>query len=306
MLDLTRRALFKFCAAAAFGRAADLLEIERITGGTRNSETHVRHYRVRAIVTLLGVPLFTKDNVGGACAMVEQSGGFSAIQFVSGSWPEKLRGFNRYGMVQEAVRRDAGAAVESAYFSFMTSSAEKNLDQAKKSYLERGSQQPVSVARGHAKPAAYASALDHLTLPAKYTWMDCPRLRSEMKDKLSPAKEASGGDRNGAYLPFLHSVQAAFAQGAGASERSFVHNAKIYKLRTKITQEGDALHMAAKIVEPGSSQEGDFRVWYKPADATGLPQRFEFRPKSFLHLSFELDPAVAGPQFSSLIAQEQA
>jgi hypothetical protein len=307
-LKASRRAVLRLLAASALGRAADLLEIDRVVGdGPRAiSASSLRRYRVKATITLLGVPLFTKDNVGGACAMIEQSpAGVSAIQFVSGSWPERLKGFNRFGMVQEAVREASGAAVETAYFSFMTSSAEKSLDQAKKSYSERSGQQPVSVAHGRALPTSYASALDHLTFPATYTWLDCPRLMTEMKARLSPVKELPGGDSGAAYLPFLHAVRAAFAANAASSERTFVHNAKLYRLKTKVSPVPEGLHMVAKIVEPGTNQESEFRVWYDPADGSGLPLRFEFRPKSFLHLSFERDPQVSGPGFRSLIKQEQ-
>lgn len=311
--EFSRRGLLRLLASVALGRtakAAGLLEIERVVGeGPRSvAVSHLRQYRVRATITLLGVPLFSKDNVGGACAMFEQSaGGVSVIQFVSGSWPERLKGFNRFGMVQEAVREESGSAAEGAYLSFMTSSAEKNLDQAKKSFLERSATQAISVAHGRTRPAGYAAALDHLAVPAQYTWIDCPRLTVEMKDRLSPVREAiTGAGRTSAYLPFLHAVRAAFAANLPASENVFVHNAKLYRLRTKVSKTPEGLLMIARIAEPGTNQESEFRVWYDPADASGLPLRFEFRPKSFLHLVFEQDPAVSGPKFSSLIAQEQA
>lgn len=270
--------------------------------------SNVRRYRVRATITLLGVPLFTKDNVGGACAMIERSpSGVSTIQFVSGSWPERLKGFNRFGMVQEAVREEGGTAVESAYVSFMTSSAEKNFDQAKKSFSERGASQAISIAHGRTRPASYAAALDHLVVSSKYTWLDCPRLMAEMKERLSPVQESgAAGNPSSADLPFLHSVRAAFAAQDPSGEWLFVHNAKLYRLRTKMSRVPEGLQMIAKIAERGTNQESEFRVLYDPADGSGLPLRFEFRPKSFLHLVFEQDPAADGPSFSSLIAQEQA
>ena len=294
---LSRRGLLRLFAALATGAAR-----AEVLAGT----SHLRHYRVRAVITLLGVPIFTKDNVGGACAMNEQSAdGVSIIQFVSGSWPEKLKGFNRFGMVQEIVREQAGAVTESTYLSYMTSSAEKNLDQARKSFSEQKASQSLSVAHGRAKPTSYASALDHLTVPSKYTWLDCPRLTAEIKDKLSPLNEAvADANQGAAYQPFLHTVRKAFE--SKLSEQIFMHNAKLYRLRTKISSVPEGLLMVAKIAEPGSNQESEFKVWYDPRDGSGLPLRFEFRPKSFLHLVFEQDPAVKGPQSSSLIAQEQA
>jgi len=59
-------------------------------------------------------------------------------------------------------------------------------------------------------------------------------------------------------------------------------------------------------VKCGTNQESEFRVWFDPRDSSALPLRFEFRPKSFLHLVYDQDPGVSAPKFSSLIAQEQA
>jgi hypothetical protein len=309
---LTRRGLLGLLAFP-LTRAASLLEIDRIAGvGPRPAPAaHVCQYRVHATITLLSVPLFSKENVGGACAMVEDSvsgsSRISSIQFSSGSWPERLKGFNRFGMAQEAVREDSGVAAESAYLSFMTSSAEKNLEQAKKSFAERTALQPISVAHGRTRRSEYAAALDHLTVPAKSTWADCPRLMIEMRDRLSPLKESvTSLDQNSAYQPFLHTVRSAMTSGSATCESVFVHNAKLYRLRTRASAIPEGVLLAGKIAESGTSQESEFKVWFDPHDPSGLPFRFEFRPKSFLHLVFERDPSVIGPKFSSLIAKEQA
>jgi hypothetical protein len=41
-------------------------------------------------------------------------------------------------------------------------------------------------------------------------------------------------------------------------------------------------------------------------DPTGLPSKIEFRPKSFLHLTFHQDPAAGGPSVRRLVVQEEA
>jgi hypothetical protein len=300
---LSRRGLFGVLAMS-FARGADLLETARAGAST----SHLRRYRVHATITLLSVPIFSKENVGGACAMVEESASgssrVSSIQFSSGSWPERLKGFNRFGMAQEAVREEAGSIAESAYLSFMTSSGEKNLDQAKKSFTEQANAQQISVAHGRASRTGYASALDHLTVPARSTWADCPRLIVEMKERLSPLKEAVAANRDSAYQPFLHTVRSAMISGASSAERVFAHNAKLYRLRTRTSPVAEGILLVGKIAECGSNQETEFKVWFDPNDASGLPLRFEFRPKSFLHLVYEQDPSVSAPKFSSVIAQE--
>jgi hypothetical protein len=313
---LSRRGLLGILASSVTNgviRAASLLEVDRVASdGPRTAPTsYLRRYRVHATITLLSIPLFSKENVGGACAMVEQSvagtSRVSSIQFTSGSWPERLKGFNRFGMAQEAVREEAGVATESAYLSFMTSSAEKNLDQAKKAYAERTAMQPISVAHGEARRAGYASALDHLTVPAQSTWADCPRLMIEMRDRLSPLKEGiANPNQSSAYQPFLHTVRSAMMRGAAASENVFVHNAKLFRLRTRTAPLPEGVLLVGKIAELGTNQDTEFRIWFDPKDPAAMPYRFEFRPKSFLHLVFEQDPGVTGPKFSSLIAKEQA
>jgi hypothetical protein len=313
MGNLSRRGLLRL-AMLPLARAADLLEVDRIAGAGPSS-THLcqyrGQYRVHATITLLSVPLFSKENVGGACAMVEESvsgsSRISSIQFSSGSWPDSLKGFNRFGMAQEAVREESGVAAESAYLSFMTSSAEKNLEQAKKSFAERSASQPISVAHGHARRSEYTAALDHLTVPVKSTWEDCPRLMIEMRDRLSPLKVAAAvPDQDSAYRPFLHTVRRAMTSGAPAAENVFVHNAKLYRLRTRSSAVPEGVLLIGKIAESGTNQESEFKVWFDPHDPSGMPHRFEFRPKSFLHLVFEQDPSVSGPAFSSLFAKEQA
>jgi hypothetical protein len=229
---LSRRRLLGVLALSLLqgaARGAGLLKSECVAGAP---VTHLRRYRVHATITLLGVPLFSKENVGGASAMVEQSisgsSSITSIQFASGSWPERLKGFNRFGMGQEAVRQEDGTIAESAYLSFMTSSAEKNFEQAKQSFTERTNTQQISVAHGRAWRSGYSSALDHLTVPARSTWADCPRLMTEMSDRLSALTESSAnGNRESAYQPFLHTVRAAMTSGAASAERIFTHNAKL-------------------------------------------------------------------------------
>jgi hypothetical protein len=304
-------AVLAWSMARGMVRGGGLLEVNRLPG---EPVSHLRRYRVHATITLLGVPLFSKDNVGGACAMIEQSASgtsrISSIQFSSGSWPEKLKGFNRFGMAEEVVREEEGGVAESAYLSFMTSSAEKSLEQARQSFEEpfaaRTSAQQISVAHGRARRSGYASALDHLTVPARSTWADRPRLAAEMRDRVSPLKEVANGSQASAYQPFLHTVRAAMTSDTPPAERIFTHNAKLYRLRTRTSPVPEGVLLIGKIAECGTNQESEFRIWFDPRDASGLPLRFEFRPKSFLHLVYEQDPGVSAPKFSTLIAQEPA
>jgi hypothetical protein len=106
--------------------------------------------------------------------------------------------------------------------------------------------------------------------------------------------------------PFLHTVRAAMMSRASSAKQVFAHNAKLYRLRTRTSTVPQRVLLIGKIVKCGTNQESEFRVWFDPRDSSALPLRFEFRPKSFLHLVYDQDPGVSAPKFSSLIAQEQA
>ena len=108
----------------------------------------------------------------------------AAIQFVRGSWPERIKGFNRFGMTQEIVREENGVIRESGYLSFMTSSPEKNSDQGWKAFTDRPQQPHISPWRAASlPPSGYRWALERQSLPADATWMDCPALMERFRGR---------------------------------------------------------------------------------------------------------------------------
>jgi hypothetical protein len=250
-----------------------------------------RWYRVHATVEILSVPLVSKDNVGGAWFAVEQSvsgpSRTTVLRFSGGSWPERLRGFNRFGMTQEVVREEGAAIVESAYLSFMTSSAEKSIEQARKAFEDPSRALSITVAHGNATRSGYSSALDRLTASARYTWSNAAQLLEEIRGRVSPAEEVSLGTESASAFPtFLYAVRAAVLAGAETGRCTFIHNAKLYCLRTRWKEQ----ELTGWIAEEESSREFEFRVRFD--SRRELPVRIEFRPKSFLRLVFEHDPSA--------------
>ena len=303
-------------AAALPVADAHPLDVDRIAGrsvsGTRT--LHVRRYRVKASVTLLSIPIFSRDDVGAACVMVEElaagTGRTSAIQFSAGSWPDHISGFNRFGMTQEVMRHEDGAIAESAYFSFMTRSPEKNDEQAWRAFTEPSGVPTLAVARGSATQRSYAFALEHLLAPQGCTWMDCPRLMSMLRDRNESTPKAAATERTErAYPTFLHAIRSLIAAGHPNVQCTFMHNAKLYDLRATSSAADGMTLLSGRIVEHAGEQgahgESNFRVWSRPGDPSGLPARIEFRPRSFLRLVFEQDPAAAGPVLSCLILEEK-
>jgi hypothetical protein len=270
---------------------------------------------VHANIGILGLTLFSKDNVGGACAVVEESAGspagtrITALQFVSGSWPERLKGFNRFGMTQEAVREEGALLAESAYLSFMTSSPEKNFDQARKAFLDAPAALAITAAHGAATRSGYGAAIDRLTAPAGFTWQRCSELMERLRGQVSPlVMETAHGAGGGALPTFLFAARRAMLEGRESAQSAFVHNGKLFLLRTRLTQAKEPrLQLTiGRIAEQGTGHESEFRVWHRPGDPATLPVRIEFRPKSYLHLVFEHDAAAGGPAVPPLIPQEPA
>jgi hypothetical protein len=266
---------------------------------------HFRRYRVRATVSLLSVPLVSKDCAGAACILVEQLTGettsATAIQLAGGSWPESLRGFNRFGMTQEVVSEEKGAIVESAYVSFMTGSSEKTLDQAKSSFRATKDGTPVSVARGSSNRVECYSCVEHVAVPAQRTWLDCPQM---MKELLSQAPSMEPANVTGALPTFLHAVRSRMIGKTASPRQEFVHNAKSYTLHSAISTSDGLSHLSANILNQSGHKESEFSVWFEPGDPSGLPVRIDFRPRNFLRLVFEQDSDAGGPDLRPLIPRE--
>jgi hypothetical protein len=319
--SMSRRGLFRLAlpaflldrALASPVAAVCSQDMDRIASWTLSGvrTVSIRRYRVHASVSLLSIPLFFRDNVGAACVMVEElvagTGCASAIQFSGGSWPDRIKGYNRYGMTQEVVHREEGVVTESAYCSFLTTAPEKSADQAWRAFADPARTLHLAVARGAATRTNYASTLEHLAAPEGSTWMDCPRLMMMLRNPVTCAQRAVVTQAaEHAYPTFLHAVRTMLAAGRNNSQCTFIHNAKLYDLRTVLSAAEGMKLLTGYITEQGSRGESDFRVWFHPSDAAGLPSRIEFRPRSFLRLVFEQDAAVGGPILHSLIPQENA
>ena len=138
----TRRSALRLALAVLFGTRARHLE----------AAPQCLRYRVNATLMVACVPVFSKQNAGGAYLSREQTALDGAtvtrLEFAAGSWPERLKGFNRFGATRETVREENRAVVESAYVSFMASSREKNFSEARQAFQSTPESLPLTVARG--------------------------------------------------------------------------------------------------------------------------------------------------------------
>src|SRR5271165_4023012 len=137
---VTRRHILVLAGSPLFAKVfSEPFDVDRIlqAGNGLQSAVRSRRYVASATITLFSIPLGTKNGVGSGYTLIEEARGPSgktvSIQFGAGSYPENARGLNRLGFIQEAVSEEpSGAMEECAYLAFMTTSREKNLDQAKK------------------------------------------------------------------------------------------------------------------------------------------------------------------------------
>jgi len=313
--DLLRLALPALLSARAATASATIrsLDVDRIANQTAagTPTIRVRRYKVRAVVTLFSIPLISQDGVGAACLTAEDlvagSSRTTAIQFACGSWPERINGFNRFGMTQEVVLEEDGAVAESAYLCFMTSSPEATSDQAWRAFADPTRTMKLSVARGVARRTHYQWALEHTPAPAGSTWQDSPQLMETLRhESPGPPEFAASETAERAYPTFLHAVRGAMAGGRPTAQCTFMHNAKLFDLRSTISPAGGMTLLTGHITERGSRSPSEFRVWFAPSDPASLPARIEFRPRPFLRLVFEQDMAAGGPTPRNLLPWENA
>jgi hypothetical protein len=261
-------------------------------------------YRVHARVVLLSVPIFYKTDVGGGLALVEQNGAAqeraTALQFCAGSWPDRLKGFNRFGLAQEVVRDDRARILESAYLSFMTTSAEKNFSEARSAFQNSAAGLTFSVAHGHSTPGASESKIDRLPVAGHFDWKRSSQVVDEFRGRLTPSVPAPHCGGQGASATFLYAVHRAMQSPAAELEQPFLHLSKAYTLSTK-KKSGQ---LAGVIREPESGSRSEFRLWLDPADPGAPPLRIEFRAKSYLHLIFEAAPPSVESAVRPMLRQE--
>lgn len=273
----TRRSVFRLALAWVIDRAAP----RRF------------RYRVNATIVVACVPIFTKQNVGGAYLDVEQTaaGGSTVtrLEFAAGSWPERLRGFNRFGATRETVREENGAVVESAYVSFMASSREKSLGEAREAFRNAPESLPLTAAHGRCTAAGCAFGIEHRSAPGNYSWRNCLDLAAEFDGLPLPRATPLEGYPERVLPTFLFAVRSAILTDSPAATTLYTHNGKVYRLRTRsqIDSRSNEIALTCWISSPGEPGQTEFKLWLGSRDRTALPTRIEFRPRSFLKLTLE-------------------
>ena len=311
----TRRHILALAGSPLLARiAAERFDVDRIlsinTGKPAN--TYSRKYVAGASFLLFSIPLGSKSGVGSAFTVIEETKDAVSIRFGAGSYPESARGLNRLGFIQEAVLESGtGQPAECAYLAFMTTSQEKNLDQAKRALESSGEVVPYTAAQGCGKRGRFASRVERLQFPSRYTWRDVEALVEKARDAMAssgplpdgqaPAPEAS---------TFLYSVRRALLDPDRRSVSCLFFNGKQFRLETQkeadpaagahftsrrlVARPEDVLRLDATLTNQHTGEKTPFRIWYDAGAGHEPPLRFDYHAKSFLRLTFEADgPAVA-------------
>lgn len=267
-------------------------------------------YRVNATVILACVPVFSRQGVGDAYVAFEESVGrtctVTRLQFAAGSWPDRLKGFNRFGATQEAVKEENGVVIESSYLSFMTGGYEKDSKEALKTFGTSSESLSLTIGRGRSSPSGITSNIVHRTVPATCSWSNCPDLTGRLDFLPLPPERPVPECIDRALPTFLFAVRRALLSRSEASAGQYTHNGKVYRLRTrkKTDLRSNELVMTGRISASEERSETEFKLWLSPRDRAALPKRVEFRPKNFLKLALEADETQSGP-VRPLFKQEQ-
>jgi hypothetical protein len=290
-----------------------LLFVSLLPAAEPRPETQERWYRADADITLFGITIFSRGNVGGGFARITETstspGPNVRLLFVSGSLPERAHGLNRMGYIEESV--SPGQQGRAKYLGFMTASGEESLADAKKAlHGSAGGDVEFVASRGEIDQTSAHNTVRHLPLPSSARWTDAPRLREAVEEDLAQPGSGDGyadlshGQRPGT---FLYTVLTMVRSPARVTDASFVHNGKLFRLHAVkrpdakagaqfaearlMSAPGDAMEMAGLIRNAKTGDETTFHVWFDRTSPNSLPLRFEFQPRSYLKLVFEAQPA---------------
>jgi hypothetical protein len=256
-----------------------------------------RRYRAQAYISFCGVTIFSRNDVGGGYARVEETAqsGLTTVelQFAAGSSPAKAHGVNRLGFIQETVvEKPSGEPVDAQYFGFMTSSTEKNFEQARKSFVETDAKPvPYTATLGAAKSGQFGSTLFRMYFSPSLTFLDRAQLVQQVRANIQggagtpqePVAYSGGEPPN----TFLNSMRQAILNPEERTESALVYNGKRYQLQTEKQPESNgSVRLSGTLREQASGQRSTFRLWFEKGESY-IPTRIEYKAKSFLKLVFE-------------------
>jgi hypothetical protein len=273
------------------------------------SNTQTRTYRADVVVAVLGVPIFSRQAVGGAVAILrEASQGdktVTCLQFCGGANPQRTHGIRYSGCTEEVIQLLAAEPIQAAYFGFVTAppsnQAQESFEQARQRVLSANSHPAgayVAVEGSH-QPGTVQnnSATFPVTAP---DWGEWPELIREVRSEFVTASRSASAthqevrcEAGSVASTFLYAVLAA-SRANGKTSRPYFHNAKPYRLDCEKTQDhhagAKATRLTGQIHDLTKGHTSTFRVWLE--EGSDLPVRIEFSPRPYLRINLEMDSTV--------------
>jgi hypothetical protein len=277
----------------------------------RSVKRHLRHFRATATILVLGVPIFKRKDVGEGCASVETGASadqfVTALQFAAGSKPERARGLNRLGLMREVAIEQASTLLKTSYAGFMTSSPEKSLDQGRQALNTGANEMPCTLGGGESARGRTELSVRRFTLPGATRWTDAATILNAVDKNPVDDSTHHATSSLGPTATFLYAVHRAALEDAPTARRQFCHNGKLHELitekhRLSSPSSGEPVHMVGSVRDQSGSEIAQFSLWFDPTDPSGIPNRIEFRARSFLRLTFESELTEAQPALPWLIA----
>ena len=273
-----------------------------------------RIYRADVVIAVLGVPIFSRQGVGGGVAVLREAAQgdrrLVSLQFAGGANPERTHGIHYFGSTEEAVVESPAEPLRAASFGFVTarSSNQESFEQARQNLMAHSSH-----------PAAAVTAVEQLiqqgkvrnlsaTLPAgDVAWRDdWQELTKQVRSEFQQAN-ATGQEVNcpADALTFLFAVLRA-TRTPGKSSFHYFHNAKPFRLECEKAADRHAAEnfsakrltsspqtvarLAGQIHDLTKGHTSTFKLWLD--QSSDLPIRIEFSPRSYLRIALELDPTL--------------
>jgi hypothetical protein len=275
-----------------------------------------RSYRADAVVSFLSVPVFSRQGVGTALAVLrevwQEERKSVEIRFAGGSRPERTHGIKFGGSIHETGVEHGAALVHAAYFGFITARPEESYEEARQSVM------------GHHKTADLYTAVEAVhdgtcvsnrkisVDVSNAVWGDWTELARQVRARFLNANPAAQENCQSVTAPiptFLYSILRGIRSQQSHFAGTYSHNARLYQLEceTRVDHRaGEALAaknltacpekircLSGKVRELETRRVSSFRLWLE--DGSVLPLRIEFQPRSYLRIQLEFDPTIAVP-----------
>jgi len=279
--------------------------------GEQNFE---RWYTASAYISFLSIPIFSRSGVGFGFASsnehVQGEERMVSLRFLSGSTPESAHGLNRFGFIQENIEQIGRATVEANYFGLMTASGEESLADGKAALTAKTRDEvPFVAAQAVINRETARYSVRHMLLPSSYRGSNADQLLRQVQAEFRfPLPDRQDHSEAGQTMAtFLNSLREAMQTDGADYDRRFVYNGNTFRLHAEkrrdlktgeelrkaalTTSANAVMLMNATIRNEKTNEPTNFRLWFEAGSPNFLPLRFEFKPKSYLRLVFDAEPA---------------